>query len=120
MAKTYTVETTTNAAYMINCTDLPPDQVQKAKANVQGTLMSVRDGSLKGMGATMTSDKEITISGYAAREVAGEAPGGLVTHSRMAIVGSRLCQALAVVPPAEVTAGNVRRFLDSLSFQEAK
>jgi hypothetical protein len=38
----------------------------------------------------------------------------------MAIVGSRLCQALAVVPPADVTAGNVRRFLDSLAFPGGK
>lgn len=119
ISKTYTVQTAAGAAYIMNCTVLPPAQAQKVKDDAQGMLTRVRDGSLKGMGATMTSDKEISISGYPAREVAGKAPGGLITQSRMAIVGDRLCQALAVMPPAEATA-NVRRFLDSLSFQQAK
>lgn len=120
MAKTYTVETASGSAYVANCTVMPPAQAQKAQADAQGILAKVRDGSLKGMSAKLTSDKEITISGYPAREVTGETSDGLSSLSRMAVVGDRLCQAIAVVPAAKARSGDVRRFLDSLSFSAPK
>lgn len=120
MAKTYTVETASGAAYIANCTVIPPAQAKKARADAQGMLAKVRDGSLKGMSAKLTSDKEISVSGYSAREVTGATSDGLISLSRMAVVGDRLCQALAVVPAAEAGSGDARRFLDSLSFRAPK
>lgn len=120
MAKTYSVETASGAAYIVNCTLLPPAQAKKVKDDAQGMLLKVRDGSLQGMRAKLTSDNEISINGHPAREVGGEAQDGFVSLSRMAVVGDRLCQAIAVVPAAEAASADIRRFLDSLSFTAPK
>lgn len=120
MAKTYTVETVAGWAYIANCTKLPEPQAEAARADPQAMLLKVRDGSLRGMTATLASDKELTIDGHPAREVTGHTSDGHSMSSRMAIVGPHLCQAIAVTPTIFVGSDDIRRFLDSLRFTAPK
>lgn len=119
MTKTYSAETPEGWAYIVACTSAP-DASQTPQSDARKALDSIREGVLAGTNDKLISKTDLIIDGYAAQEFFAAQADSFSTAARIAIVGNKMCQALAAVSKDGLDSAEVRRFLDSFHFTRAK
>lgn len=98
-------------AYVVSYTDYPAAIV--AKGNPEKMLAGARDGQLKNLQATTTSDKAITMGGNPGRDVQFKNAKGFTGRCKLVLVKSRLYQVLALTTNGSATTADFSRFIDS-------
>lgn len=114
MLHNFAVSTNRGAtAYIVSYTDYPA--AVASQTSPEKMLVGARDGQLKNLQATATSDKEITVSGHPGRDVQFKNARGFTGRCKMVMVKGkhRLYQVLALTTNGSASAGDFAKFVDS-------
>ena len=104
-----------DGAYVVGFLDLPIPSGE-SEAQLQARLDGSRDGAVRGVGGTLTSESNITLSGkYPGREVQADIPSKKgVLRARIYFVDQRLYQMIVTGTKPWATSADATKFLDSL------
>lgn len=102
-------------AYIVSFTDYPAAVI--AKADPQKMLAGARDGQLKNLQATATSDKVIALDGSPGRDVQFKNAKGFTGRCKMFLVKNRLYQVLALTTNGTGTSADFAKFVDSFKLK---
>lgn len=104
-----------DGAYAAAFADLPIPSGE-SEAQLQARLDGSRDGMVRNVGGTLTSESRITLSGkYPGREVQADIPSKKgVLRARIYLVDRRLYQVMVTGTKPWATSADATKFLDSL------
>ena len=106
---------TDNALYLVAYGDYAPS----VRFNVDDELTANRDRFLKGLNATLTTTKQLTIDGRKGIEFTGESEDATF-KSRLLIFGIRFYQIAVAVFRGKENTANSNRFFASFEFAKAE
>lgn len=111
---TYSVENG-GEAFIVGYNDFP-DNAATQNADAEGLLDKARDGAVRNVNGTVTSEKSVTMNGHPGKEFNGESttPQPATFTARIYWVSPRLYQVLYIRPKSAAAASeNGQKFLDS-------
>ena len=98
-------------AYIVSFTDYPA--AITGNADPQKMLIGARDGQLKNLDATATSDKIVSVNGAPGRDVQFKSTKGYTGRCKLVLLQSRLYQVLALTTNGSGKPADFARFVDS-------